>query len=345
MHFMEFDRITGVYRGYGIDERNEVFNRGISEFESSMRNENPEFPQFDDILSERIQRAAEEGQQTVHVVDLGCGDNGFEREFLESSVCPGSKAALQDHPEVTLQFTGITDAQSIKEFLQAEPLQDVPQGQVTALRVPYSVTSIQPLSDAFRKLDIDEIDIAVAHGFFSHLQPSVFEQALTDTSDALSPGGILLVSEYGTVTGARLSRDDQSEPQNEPVTMLDADTNKPVGSDVLREEASRLLDDPLTTDEQFLEMARRITRCIITSGAMKTDILHFAQEVIDPDDPKNVRKLLEKLKGDVLTDAEYTIRESEMKDLKMGLLTDFRYDHQDELALAYTTNTFTVVKF
>jgi hypothetical protein len=337
----------GAYRGASRAEYPHLHRRNIGDFELIMESTNSRIPPFDTILQTHLEQALAQGRNTVTVVDLGAGDAHVTRHFLSNPhIGKRSREALAQNPQMKLNFVSITDAQSEEEFMQPQKLAPLEEPsadnkQITAINIPYTVTSSQPISKLLLEQEIGKIDVGLAMGFFSHLRPVVFDQAMRDTIDALQPGGELLVLEYASVAGSRLSKDDNHTDEDEPVSLpirsegeiTWVDTNK------IRSNAEKLLEENPDDDTLFQE-AKKINWGTIEAEARYGDSLNPHNY---PHNPTVKEHFLWTINV-ALTDAEEILRVNKVREEKIAILDSMAQDYDGEVIIRSTKNALHVKK-
>ncbi len=171
---------------------------------------------FDQLLSEQLRLAVEQGRNEVVVFDLGSGTGALIKNVVndsglgDDSKTRQSRVLLEEHPDMRVRLVGLTDAQKPEDFLKSDPITasssyTIPHPtnrQITAENIHYSITPGQPLSDFLDQTGMPQVDLVFSTSFFIHLDEGVFEQTLRDSAKALRKGGKMIVKAYHTKSRA-----------------------------------------------------------------------------------------------------------------------------------------------
>lgn len=205
---MNNERTVRAYEG---GTGNHVFSRSLAQCEGQWNEGEVRPGTFDQLLSQQLEIAVNQGRTVVNVLDLGSGSGAIIKNIVqdggivESSRMKASRAILLDHPELTVNILGLTDAVTHDEFLQRDPIRanssfSIPSPtdkQINAENVKYTITDEQRVTKFLKEVGVDNIDLLISTSFFLHLSTEMFCQVMADVVAALRPaGGTMVASGY-----------------------------------------------------------------------------------------------------------------------------------------------------
>lgn len=213
------ERETSVYRGFTDPYR---FSRELSECEGYWNEFELKPGTFDQLLTQQLHLAIEQGRTTVNVLDLGSGSGALiknvvnDRSDEEKQRIASSRRILGGNPNLRVRIVGLTDARSGDEFLKREPILPasyslpIPTNdQISAENIYYSITRTQTLENFLSAVNLEQVDLLVSTAFFIYLEDiDVYKRTLLDAVQSLrSGGGKLLVSDYVSKTTPKIFDD------------------------------------------------------------------------------------------------------------------------------------------
>ncbi len=151
---------------------------------------------FDGLTRLYLEKALMEGRTEVVGLDIGSGQGGLMRSFLENpTLGEGTRDLLRYHPELRLKLIGFTDAPSVDMHLKELPLNANPDlvdnqnGQISAANYAYTLTRWQTLKSFMDDKGIEGLDFILATKSLGFVSPVIFEETLHTGVDALVPPG------------------------------------------------------------------------------------------------------------------------------------------------------------
>jgi hypothetical protein len=185
---------AAVYRGPTDRQRHD---RGSEHFRAERM---PDDKNFDERLCEQLERVQAEGRSELILLDIGSGDGGLFRKFLERPWENNlSRGFMYDNPNFRIRMVGMTDSPSPEAINTQKSVVPNETGlddddldinrRIKVENIYWSLTRTQTLADFLQANQVGSVDLVTATESLRYLSVPVFTEVVRTTWDRLSPGG------------------------------------------------------------------------------------------------------------------------------------------------------------
>ncbi len=149
---------------------------------------------IDRHLSYQLEAAVQNHQDTVTLLDLGCGLGEMLSNIAnDPATCPNTKSILAKHPHLRLNLVGLTDTIAHDQD-QPHQIKDLVEpgstpSQIQACSITYTLTAAQRLPEFLKMFSIDAPNLIISHKALTYLGPKTFGFLLQDITLVLPPEG------------------------------------------------------------------------------------------------------------------------------------------------------------